>query len=254
MSVLNKLLHPLKNRKRLINKSNAWRITDIFTITTMALAFFALLLLVWFYVRPINTVDIKVPVATDKAEYYEGQEISGIFFGEIYWQGRVEILREVFCKDYRATIKTDEGDEIFKGISTPAKLEGDSRRIGNLPEGAPLGSNCVIQFVNTYHINTPFGDRIISKSYYTQNFKVIVKPSKPDKKAEPSNDATSGVGGAQQAPAGVGGTQETPQQQEPQQGEPGPQGPTGPQGPPAEPVQPPQECAINFGPIKLICD
>lgn len=250
MSILNKITHPLKQRRRLINKSNAWRITDLFTLAAMAVALLALVALIYFYVRPVQTVDIKVPVATDKAEYYEGQEISGIFFGEIYWQGRVEILREVFCKDYRATIKTDEGDEIFKGVSNPVKLEGDSRRIGNLPAGAPVGGNCVIQFVNTYHINTPFGDRIISKAYYTQNFKVIEKPSdSPDDQG--SNDATSGVGGAQQEPAGVGGTQDTTEQTP---GPRGPQGPVGPQGPPAEPVQPPRECAVNFGPIHWFCD
>lgn len=243
MSILNKITHPLKNRRRLINKSNAWRIIDIITISTMVFATVALLALLYFYVRPVPTLDIKVPVANDKAQYYAGQEVSGIFFGEVYYQGRVEIVRDVFCKNYRGVIKTDSGDDIFRGASVPGKLEGTSRRIGNLPLDAPVGANCVIQFVNTYHIATPFGDRIISKAYYTQNFTIIAKPSNAPTD-QGSNDANSGVGGALQEPSGVGGTKNTTNNTTNNTVN----------NPPAEPVQPPQQCTVDVLGIKLFCN
>jgi hypothetical protein len=134
-----------------------------------------LIALIYLQVRPVQLVDIKVPVATDKAEYYPGQEVGGIFFGEVFWDGKVEIHREVYCKNYKATIQTDAGDDIFRGVSRPIKLEGTSRVIGKLPLTVPIGENCVIQFVNTYHLNTPFGGRDIDVTYYTQNFKILTQ-------------------------------------------------------------------------------
>lgn len=245
MGILNKIKHPLKQRRRLINKSNAWRITDIFTITAMAIALVALLALIYFYVRPVPTVDIKVPVATDKAEYQPGEEVSGIFFGEVYYSGKVDIVRDVFCKDYRGRILTDQGDEIFSGASVPAKLEGTTRRIGNLPSDVPVGQNCVIQFVNTYHIETPFGDRVISNAYYTQNF-MIVEP-RPETPPHTGSDERDGVGGAEPLNPGGAGQPQEPTPQEPPQPE--------PQQPRSfsEPVQPPRACLIDIGPIKLLC-
>lgn len=148
---------------------------DLVTILGIVFGVLALLALVYYQVRPVKTVDIKVPVATDKASYYPGQEISGLFFGEVFYSGRVEIIREVFCKDYRAIIKTDDGSETFRGISKPTKLEGDSRKIGYLPKEIPIGSNCVLQFINTYHISTPFGERRVNYDYYTQNFSIITE-------------------------------------------------------------------------------
>jgi hypothetical protein len=167
----------------------------------MVLAALTLVVLLYFYVRPVQTVDIKVPVATDRSSYYPGEQVSGIFFGQVYYEGKVEVLREVYCKDYKATIKTDQGDDIFKGISRVTTLDGASRQIGKLPSNIPIGSNCVIQFANTYRIATPFGDRQITKVYYTQNFAIISVgrrlqldcEAKGNKDCDKLNDANSTV-------------------------------------------------------------
>jgi len=206
----------------------------------MTIALLALISLVFYQLRPIPTVDIKVPVATDKAEYYAGQEVSGIFFGDVYYKGRVEILREVFCKDYRGVIKTDEGDDIFKGISAPQHLEGTSRRIGNLPADVPVGSNCVIQFLNTYNIETPFGNRQIVRDYYTQNFKIVDKPA-PAEQAEDAaterHDDTLFPPTEQSGPVTTvpESKQEKPKDNKPEQ-----------PSKPAEPVVPPEVCSVKL--------
>jgi len=78
---------------------------DIITFTFMAIGTIALVFLILFYVMPVKLADIKVPIATDKASYYQGQEIGGIFFGETYYTGEVRILREVYCKNYKGLIE-----------------------------------------------------------------------------------------------------------------------------------------------------
>lgn len=205
MPKINKLLHPFKARRYYINKSTAWRVTDMVVIAIIILTFIALLVLVYYQLRPVQTVDIKVPVATDKAEYYAGEQVSGIFFGEVFYTGRVQIVRDVFCKDYTGRMQ-DNGDEVFTGASVPMKLEGTSRRIGTLPNDVPVGLNCVIQFVNTYKINTPFGDRTISDNYYTQNFQIIARPQEPGPASEQRNDPQDGVCCAEQPPTNPGGS------------------------------------------------
>lgn len=178
-------------RQYILRKPSDRSTIDAAFLATMTIALLALFALIFYQLRPIPTVDIKVPVATDKAEYYAGQEVSGIFFGDVYYKGRVEILREVFCKDYRGVIKTEKGDDIFKGISAPQHLEGTSRRIGNLPDDVPVGSNCVIQFLNTYNIETPFGNRQIVRDYYTQNFKIVDKPAPAEQAEDESTEGQS---------------------------------------------------------------
>lgn len=210
---------------------------DAAFLATMTIALLALFALIFYQLRPIPTVDIKVPVATDKAEYYAGQEVSGIFFGEVYYKGRVEILREVFCKDYRGVIKTDEGDDIFKGISNPRHLEGTSRRIGKLPADVPVGSNCVIQFLNTYTIETPFGNRQIVRDYYTQNFKIVDKPAPAEQAQDASHegqDDTLFPPREQSGPAKPVTPEKAPEPQKAQNE------------PPAEPVIPPEVCSVKL--------
>ena len=85
--------------------------------TIMIVAALTLIVLIYYDVRPVPLLDIKVPVATDKSSYYPGQNVSGIFFGEVFYDGKVEILRQIYCKDYVGTIKTSDGDDIFKGVS-----------------------------------------------------------------------------------------------------------------------------------------
>lgn len=160
-------LHNIKRRQAMRSFG------DKLTILGIVIGVVALLALIFFQVRPIKTVDIKVPVATDRSSYYPGQQVSGIFFGDVFYEGRVEVLRDVYCKNYKSVIKTNDGDSIFRGTSKPSHLDGTSREIGQLPDKIPVGSNCVIQFANTYHIGTPFGDRTITKTYYTQNFAII---------------------------------------------------------------------------------
>ena len=149
---------------------------NVLTIGVFVIAFLALLSLIWLYVRPINTANIKVPVATDQASYYPGEDISGIFFGDTYYTGEVRVLREVFCKDYKGIIKPPAGSsdgDFFSTQSRPRHLEGQSVVVGNLPTDIPVGLNCVLQFTNVYEVQTPFGIRRIEYQYYTQNFAIV---------------------------------------------------------------------------------
>lgn len=148
------------------------------TVAAFTIGVIALLALVWLYVRPIKVADIKVPVATDQASYYPGEEISGIFFGEIHYRGEVRVLREVFCKDYHDIIEPPEtarNGDFYDTQSIPRKIEGLSVTIGFLPTKIPIGSNCVLQFTNVYEIQTAFGIRRVEYQYYTQNFSIVTK-------------------------------------------------------------------------------
>lgn len=152
---------------------------DIITATTMVGAFFALAALIYYNVYPIKLVDIKVPVATDRAFYQPGDRVNGVFFGEIFYTGRVEVYTDIFCAGYRAQMRGDDGKVVFSGNSRPVVLQGDTRYIGRIPDDVPVGKNCVIQFVNNYDIKTPFGTRHEERAYYTQNFYI-----------RPADDAT----------------------------------------------------------------
>ncbi len=172
----------MQNLKYHINK---WRknhkidwggVFNALTIAAFTIGVISLLALIWLYVRPIAVADIKVPVATDQASYYPGEEISGIFFGEIHYKGEVRVLREVFCKDYRGIIAPPENarnGDFIDTQSIPRKIEGLSVNIGLLPANIPVGSNCVLQFTNVYEIQTFFGIRRIEYQYYTQNFSIV---------------------------------------------------------------------------------
>lgn len=167
----NKIITWLKSRK--INWNGLF---NVLTVAAFTIGLIALLALIWLYVRPIKVADIKVPVATDQASYYPGEEISGIFFGEIYHQGEVRVLREVFCKNYRDIIAPPEqarNGDFYDTQSIPRKIEGLSVNIGQLPKKIPVGSNCVLQFTNVYEIQTFFGIRRIEYQYYTQNFSIV---------------------------------------------------------------------------------
>lgn len=227
----------------------------------IVLSFLALLGLIYYQVRPIKVADIKVPVASDKASYYAGQEISGIFFGEIYHKGQVKVLREIFCKDYRSVIKppaeSAEGD-FFATQSVPRKLEGESVKIGQLPQDIPLGANCILQFTNVYDIGTPFGTRHIEYQYYTQNFSIVTKerreqlddPSDTGVKTEtiiiesPDQSIDSGSGVPQRNTS----TQPSTKTPNTPPAQPQPK----PQPSPAEPVTPPKNC--GFAGILCIFD
>lgn len=161
-----------------LNRQRWMRTADVSTIIAFIIGLITLGLLIWFYVRPIPTADIKVPVATDQATYSPGEDIGGLFFGEIYYKGEVRILREVFCsKDYKRVLPVP-ADSLAPGgfyatQSEPRVLEGTNVPIGVLPDDMPIGANCVIKFTNVYRINTPFGLRVLEYNYYTQNFAIV---------------------------------------------------------------------------------
>lgn len=163
-----------------IGKRNAF---DIATFSFMAVGTIALLFLILFYVMPVKLADIKVPIATDKASYYQGQQIGGIFFGETFYTGEVRVLREVYCKNYKGLIEPPENaaaGDFYATQGTPRKLEGQTIVIGKLPKDIPVGSNCVIQFTNVYNIKTPFGTRHEEYKYYTQNFAIVTKETRDE--------------------------------------------------------------------------
>lgn len=178
-TILDRLTHPLRARAKFLRQhGRGARLADITFIAIMVFTVLALLALIWYQVRPIKTVDIKVPVATDRSSYAPGENIGGIFFGEIFYRGDVKVLREVYCKDYKAIIVPPESarnGDFYDTQSIPRKLDGLSVEVGKLPDNIPVGKNCILQFTNVYDIPTPFGTRHISKSYYTQNFAIISK-------------------------------------------------------------------------------
>ena len=92
-------------------------ILDFITISGIVFGTIALIILVLCQVMPIKFADIKVPVATDKDQYSPLQQVDGIFFGEIFYNGEVKILREVFCANYHAIITpviADDNDDNFQ--------------------------------------------------------------------------------------------------------------------------------------------
>ncbi|MGN6642558.1 MAG: hypothetical protein ACTHKU_06100 [Verrucomicrobiota bacterium] len=170
------------------------KLFDVATIAAIFLALCALAALIFYNVVPIRTADIKVPVATDKSSYYPEQDVSGIFFGDTYFKGEVRILREVFCKDYKATIAPPAGNafgDFFSTQTEPRHFEGQSVYIGKLPADVPVGSNCVLQFTNVYVTHTPFGERTERYQYYTQNFAIISKERRMQLDCEATGKSTT---------------------------------------------------------------
>lgn len=230
---------------------------DAITIAAIVFGVFALLALIYYQARPLKLADIKVPVATDKASYNPSQEIGGIFFGETFYEGDVQILREVFCKNYRGIIKADGGGDLFRTQARPTKLEGETVRIGILPDDVPIGSNCVIQFTNIYDIQTPFGVRHQTVLYYTQNFTIVSKEEREQR--DESNDADNQIQQQQlqsAAPSGqssfVGGGDDNSTNNETTTNNTTNNNAVPPSNN-AEPVTPPQQCTINLLGIKLFC-
>lgn len=188
----------MQGLKLQLNKAISWvktrkidwgGIFNALAVLAFVSAFIALIVLVWLYVRPIATANIKVPVATDQASYYPGEEISGIFFGDTYYTGEIRVLREVFCKDYKGVIKPPAESSVgnfFSTQSKPRHLEGQTIIVGNLPSNVPVGSNCVLQFTNVYEIQTPFGIRRLEYQYYTQNFSIVTKERRQQLECEAS--------------------------------------------------------------------
>lgn len=264
LHTIRKKFHPLKTRARLIKDSWRWQTADILFIATMLFAVLALIALLWYQLRPIQTVDIKVPVATDQASYFPGEQIVGIFFGEVYYEGSVRVLREVYCKDYKNIIAPPESaknGDFYDTQSIPRKLEGLSVTVGNLPTDIPIGKNCVLQFTNVYEVPTPFGNRHIEYRYYTQNFSIVTKErrdlleceatgrkdcvetteqpeAQPNQQIQQSPESPNA-----QAPEDTESPAPTSRQAEPQ-----------PETPRNEPVTPEPNCAVNILGIKLFCD
>lgn len=244
---------------------------DIITVGGVLFGVCLLLALIYTNVAPIKFADIKVPVATDKSSYYPSQPVSGIFFGETFYDGNVKILREVFCTNYKGVIKppAESADgNFFDTIAKPRQFDGNTIPIGNLPADVPIGQNCVIRFTNVYNIQTPFGVRHEEYQYYTQNFAIITKErrdaldceasgksteecSKSDNSnnsntVKPSSDNAFGGGTF----GGGGASGDTNQTNNTTTNNTTNNTTTTP---PSEPVTPPQECTVNLLGIKLLC-
>jgi hypothetical protein len=178
-------LSKIRTRKR--------KLADVATLFGLFFGISALVALVYFNVVPIKLADIKVPVATDKSSYYPEQAVSGIFFGETFYDGNVKILREVFCTNYQGIIKppAEAADGNFFDTTTePRTFNGNTIPIGNLPANVPVGQNCVIRFTNVYNIQTPFGIRHEEYQYYTQNFSIITKERRDQLDCEAAGKST----------------------------------------------------------------
>lgn len=192
-------------------KVNWGGVFNALTVAAFTIGVIALLALIWLYVRPLKVADIKVPVATDQSSYHPGEEISGIFLGEIFHRGEVRVLREVFCKDYHGVIappETARNGDFYDTQSIPRKIEGLSVNIGLLPSNIPVGANCVLQFTNVYEIQTFFGIRRIEYQYYTQNFSIVTRERRQQLDCEASGRKDCNF------LFDSGGTTDTPQENE----------------------------------------
>lgn len=253
------------------NRSVWATIANVATVLAFTAGLIALAALIWLYVRPIKVADIKVPVATDQASYYPGEEISGIFFGEIFHKGEVRVLREVFCKDYKNIIEppaSARNGDFYDTQSIPRKIEGLSVTIGNLPRDIPVGSNCVLQFTNVYNIQTPFGIRHIEYQYYTQNFSIVTRERRMQLECEAAGKQNCNF--IIDVPKAEKTDDSEPQASQQFSPESAPMPVEQPvtnnfndnrrttnnttNNPPAEPVTPPQEvCTVNLLGIKAFC-
>lgn len=247
------------------HKVNWGGLFNVLTIAAFTIGVVALIALVWLQVRPVKTANIKVPVATDQASYYPGEEISGIFFGDTYYKGEVRVLREVFCKDYKGVIKPPAGaadGNFFSTIGTPRHLEGQTIIVGNLPENIPVGSNCVLQFTNVYEIPTPFGPRKLEYQYYTQNFSIVTRERRQQLECEASGRKDCNfiidipnkeTGSSGDSPA-VQSSPETTQSPQTTNNTYNSNTPYNVTNPPAEPAPQFHEvCTINFLGVKVNC-
>lgn len=251
------------------NRSLLGTVANLLSIAAFIIGLIALAALVWLYLRPIQTANIKVPVATDQASYYPGEDISGIFFGDTYYTGEVRVLREVFCKDYKGVIKPPAESADGNFFSTQGRrrhLEGQSVIVGNLPSDVPVGSNCVLQFTNVYNVQTPFGIRHLEYQYYTQNFAIVTKERRMQLECEASGRKDCNY--IIDVPKGV---EQSSNDLPVQQSSPETVNTSAPttnntfndnrsttnnttNNPPSEPVQPPQEhCTVDLLGIKAFC-
>lgn len=255
-----------RNRNFKDHFTNPRTIDLLFSAVTIT-ALLALGALLYYNVRPLKLLEIKVPVATDQSSYSQGEEISGLFFGENYYTGHVKVLREVYCKNYKRAIippKENADGDFFSTRVEPTKYEGDSRKVGNLPDDVPVGSNCVLKFLNIYEIQTPFGIRKETVEYYTQNFSIISRERRAILDCEANTGRTT-----EQCEAEVRGNDPTkalnsegatfpqnnptaPQSNGSQQNGQSPnQQPTTP---PSEPIDPNGDtCTVDLLGIKLFC-
>ena len=180
MFKITKLLHPLKFRKYSINRSSRLRIADRVTIIAMVIALLALGALIYYQVRPIKTLEVEVPVLIDKAEYGRGEFIKGTFFGEVTFTGPVTTSRRLVCGNTQIPMNnSNDLDSFFDAVSIPRKLNGETITIGQVPATAPVGARCLVQMINVYDINTPFGNRHVEKPYYTLSFIIKAEPEQP---------------------------------------------------------------------------
>ena len=272
MFKLNRLLHPLKERKIFRKRGSNQRDIDFVFLSLMIMGFVFLGALLFYNVYPIKTIEIKVPVATDQSSYAQGEEISGIFFGQNYYTGHTKILREVFCKDYKGVVKPPAGNadgDFFSTRTEPFKYEGVTRRIGNLPLEVPVGSNCVLKFTNIYEIQTPFGIRKETVEYYTQNFAIISQERRnlldceatgradcsDQSSANPEQgDTDTGAFFPMNADSGTQPLQPSQQVPAPKASQTPTTPATEPTVPPSEPVTPPtRNCRIDLLFIHLFC-
>lgn len=243
------------------NRELLGRILNIVTIAAFVIGLIALGALIWQFTRPLQLADIKVPVATDRAVYSPGEPISGIFFGETYYEGELRVLREVFCREYKAVITPPSESafgDFFSTQAQPTVLEGQSVVIGNLPDDIPVGLNCIIRFTNVYPIQTAFGVRHEEYQYYTQNFSIVTRERSLQLQCEAEGrDDCDYLDAPDGATNGASASAPPPVRQSSPEATPAPQPtPSQPQNPQAEQQPAPrfeEQCTVDIFGIKVNC-
>lgn len=164
----------MKLLKSYTTKVQELSVIDFITLGFVTAAFILVLAVLGTYVKAsylTKLANVEVPVATIKDSYVPGELIEGLFFGEVYYSGKVDYTRQLICPNYSEFIKDiNTGYNIVKGSAVPRKLDGARSPIGYSSAGVPLNVNCTIQFKNLYCIPYLFGCVPKEYSYYTQTF------------------------------------------------------------------------------------
>lgn len=164
----------MRRLKAYTNKVQGLSFVDFVTLGLVTAAFILVLTVFGSYLKAsyfTKLARIEVPVATVKDSYMPGELIEGLFFGEVYYSGKVDYTRQLICPNYSEYIEDiNTGGNVVKGSAVPREINGARSPIGVASTGVPLDVNCTIQFKNLYCIPYLFGCVAKEYSYYTQAF------------------------------------------------------------------------------------
>lgn len=200
----------MKRLKHFIKRARYLKGTDFLTLTAVVIAFSILVasLATFVYAKNRKLVVIEVPVSTVKPEYRRGELVEGLFFGEVFYEGKVSFSRRLNCTNYtRILPEIGTGSKTVEGSSSPKVLKNVTGSIAYVPKDAPTDVNCLIEITNRYCVAYLFGCTERNYTYYTQNFEILSQPPRETEQPElPSQSIEVLDLGNQQPVADSGGS------------------------------------------------